>query len=202
QGAISSAAFNYPEVTPENRYYPTGRLDDFQRHKVRIWGIYNLDLGTAGAVDLGGIWRYNSGRAYSIQTDISATATQEATIEDLGYIDGPSARTIFFSRGRGSETWDGYGLFDLAVDYHIPVWESLSPRIKFELFNAFNNNKQIGGNTSVDVDPDSPVDEFGIPTGFIEGSRFGEATSVDHFPQYIANLDGLRTFRMTLGLRF
>ena len=48
----------------------------------------------------------------------------------------------------------------------------------------------------------SPLDEFGIPTGYLEGSRFGEATSVNHYPQYLPNLDGLRTFRMALGFRF
>ena len=202
QGAISSNAFDYPEITPATRYFPTGRLENFQRHKVRIWSTYILDIGRAGALDLGGIWRYNSGRAYSISADFGTTAIQEGILADLGYVDGPSSRTIYFSGGRGSETWDGYGLLDLAVNYRIPVWDSLSPRIKFELFNVFNNDKQIGGNTSVSADPDSPVDELGIPTGFIEGSNFGEATSVNPFPQYIANLDGLRTFRMSLGLTF
>ena len=153
-------------------------------------------------VDLGGVWRYNSGRAYSLRTQISTTATQQATLANLGYVDAPGARTVYFSQGRGSETFDGYGLLDLSVHYSIPVWDSLSPWIKFELFNALNNNKQIFGNTAVAVDPDSPVDEFGIATGFIEGSSFGEPTSVDHFPQYIANLDGLRTFRMAFGIRF
>ena len=199
---IPSSAFDYPEITPENRYFPTGRLDSFQRHKIRVWGIYNLELGTAGVVDLGGVWRYNSGRAYSLRTQISTTATQQATLANLGYVDAPGSRTVYFSQGRGSETFDGYGLFDLSVHYSIPVWESLSPWIKFELFNALNNNKQIFGNTAVAVDPNSPVDEFGIPTGFIEGSSFGEPTSVDHFPQYIPNLDGLRTFRMAFGITF
>ena len=202
QPAISTAAFNYPEVTPENRYFPLGRLDNFQRHKVRVWSIYNLELGSAGVVDIGGVWRYNSGRAYSLRTNIDATATQQAILADLGYVDAPGQRTVYFSQGRGSETFDGYGLLDLSVHYSIPVWDSLSPWIKFELFNALNKNKQIFGNTTVTLDPNSPVDDFGIPTGFIEGSRFGQPTSVDHFPQYIANLDGLRTFRMAFGLRF
>jgi hypothetical protein len=204
QPAISSAAFNYPEVTPEARYYPTGRLDDFQRHKARVWGIYSLDLGgTTGVVDIGALWRYNSGRAYSIQVTDFTTPTQDSILGGLGYVDlPPSPSPTFFSQGRGSETFDGYGLFDLSVNYSIPVWESLSPWLKFELFNAFNNNKQIGGNVDFDFDFDGPVDELGIPTGFVQGSNFGEATSVDHFPQYIANLDGLRTFRMSFGLRF
>ena len=78
----------------------------------------------------------------------------------------------------------------------------MSPWIKFGMFNLFNNDKQIGANTTVSVDPDSPVDEFGIPTGFVEGSRFGEATSVDHYPQYLPNVDGLRSFLASFGIRF
>ena len=123
-------------------------------------------------------------------------------LASAGYVDIPEPRTVYFSQGRGSETFDGYGLLDVAVNYSIPVWDSLSPWIKFELFNALNNDKQIFGDTTGTLDPDSPVDEFGIPTGFTRGPRFGEATSVDHFPQYIANLDGLRTFRMSFGMTF
>ena len=203
RAGISSAAFDYPEVTPENRYFPFGRLDNFQRHKIRLWGIYNLDLGTGGVVDIGAIWRYNSGRAYSLRANgVPPSRTQLVLLASAGYVDIPEPRTVYFSGGRGSETFDGYGLLDVAVNYSIPVWDSLSPWIKFELFNALNNDKQIFGDTTVTLDPDSPVDEFGIPTGFTRGPRFGEPTSVDHFPQYIANLDGLRTFRMSFGITF
>ena len=201
--AISSAAFDYPEVTPENRYFPTGRLDDLQRHKVRLWGMYNVDLGTVGVVDFGAIWRYNSGRAYSLRANgVSTNLTQRALLASAGYVDVPAPRTVYFSQGRGSETFDGYGLLDVSVNYSIPVWDSLSPWIKFELFNALNNDKQIFGDTAVSLDPSSPVDELGIPTGFTRGPSFGEPTSVDHFPQYIAKLDGLRTFRFSFGVTF
>jgi hypothetical protein len=201
QPGVAGAAFDYPEVTPADRFFPLGRLDDFQRHKVRLWGIYNLDVGAAGRVDIGGIWRYNSGLTYSIRTDISATPTQQGLLGDLGYVDIPSRRAVYF-KGRGTENFEGYGLFDLSVNYSVPVWDSLSPWIKFDLFNAFNNDKQISSNVAVSPDPDSPLDEFGIPTGYVEGPRFGEATSVDDFPQYIANVDGLRSFLMSFGVRF
>ena len=199
----SSDAFNWPEITPANRYFPLGRLDDFQRHKARVWGIYNLGLGGAGSVDIGGIWRYNSGLTYSLRSSrIPPTATQGQIINDLGYASGPSSRTIYYSQGRGSESFEGYGLFDLSVQYQIPVWQSLRPWFKAEVFNLFNNDKQIFGNTTVLADGTGPVDALGIPTTFVEGSRFGEATSVDHYPQYIPGLDGGRTFRMALGFRF
>ena len=196
-----SAAFNYPEITLENRYFPTGRLDDFQKHKIRVWGLYNLDIGAAGRVDVGGILRYDSGLAYSISTDLPPTPEQSATLAALGYVDGPGRRTVYFG-GRGTETFDGYGVLDLSVTYTIPVWGELGPWIKFDLFNAFNNDKQIRSNVAVSPDLNSPVDELGIPTGYVEGPLFGEATSVDHFPQYIANLDGLRTYLMSFGFRF
>ena len=201
QPATSSAAFDYPEITPENRYFPTGRLDDFQRHKVRVWSIYNLDIGAVGRVDIGGVWRYNSGLAYSITTVLDPTAEQNGTLATLGYVDGSANRRVFLG-DRGTETFDGYGLFDLSVNYSIPAWESLGPWIKFDLFNAFNNDKQIRSNIAVSADPSSPVDEFGIPTGYIAGSRFGEATSVDHFPQYLPNVDGRRSFLTSFGVRW
>ena len=79
--AISSSAFDWPEITPANRYLPSGRLDSFQRHKARVWGIYSLGLGNAGGLDIGGLWRYNSGRVYSLRaTNQQPSAVQQAII--------------------------------------------------------------------------------------------------------------------------
>lgn len=201
--AQSSPAFDFPEITPASRYFPNGRLDGFQKHKTRVWGIYTLGLDELGTVDIGGLWRYNSGAVYSIAANgVATNSTQQAILDSLGYASGPAARTVFFDEGRGSRTHPGYGLFDLSLQYQVPVWESLRPWFKAEVFNVFNNDARVGANTTVLLDPDSPLDEFGIPTGFLEGSQFGQATSVNHFPQYLPNLDGLRTFRMSLGFRF
>ena len=97
--AIPSVAFDWPEITPANRYFPSGRLDGFQRHKARIWGIYTLALGRrTGAVDIGGMWRYDSARVYSLQANGQPTTpTQRQIISELGYTSGPDARTLYFS---------------------------------------------------------------------------------------------------------
>ncbi len=203
QPGISSAAFDWPEITPANRYFPTGPLNDFQRHKARIWGIYNVGLGGAGSVDIGGVWRYNSALTYSLASGgVPPTAIQSQRLSELGYVNGPSTRTIYYDAGRGSESFEGYGLFDLSLQYQIPVWESLRPWFKAEIYNVFNNDKLIGWNTSVLPVASGPTDSLGIPTTFTEGSRFGEGTSVNHYPPYLAGLDGGRTFRMALGFRF
>ena len=203
QPSISSSAFDYPEITPADRYFRAGRLPGFQRHKTRLWGIYNLDLGRHGDVGIAGIWRYNSGRAYSlVATNVGTNATQQAILDSLGYPNGPSARRVYFAEGRGSGVENGYGLFDLSVTYEFPVWRSLGPWFKAEIFNVFNDDTQIGANRVVTLDPTSPLDAIGIPTNYVRGARYGEATSPTHFPQYIPGLDGLRTFRVAMGFRF
>lgn len=162
-----------------------------------------MDLGRFGNVDVGGILRANSRLAYSLRSSgVSANATQRALLTRLGYPDRPSSWTIYYSQGRGSETFDGYGVFDLSVNYDIPVWESLSPWIKAEVFNLLNNDKLTSTNVTVRPDTSGTVDALGIPTTVTEGSRFGEATSPDNYPQYIPGLDGLRAFQLAFGLRW
>ena len=40
---------DYPEVFTADRNFPIGRFDDFQRHKVRLWAVWNRSLGRFGA---------------------------------------------------------------------------------------------------------------------------------------------------------
>lgn len=139
-----------------------------------------MDLGRFGNVDVGGILRANSGLAYSLRSSgVSANATQRALLTRLGYPDRPSSWTIYYSQGRGSETFDGYGVF-----------------------NLLNNDKLTSTNVTVRPDTSGTVDALGIPTTFTEGSRFGEATSPDNYRQYIPGLDGLRAFQLAFGLRW
>ena len=76
-----------------------------------------------------------------------------------------------------------------------PFWRTLSPWIKVDVFNLFNSQPLIAWDTTVAADPTSPVDELGLPTGYIEGPSFGDATSTAHFP-------GGREFRVAFGVRF
>ena len=202
QPGVPSVAFDYPEIFTPERNYPFGRLNDFQRHKIRIWGIYNLGLGPAGDVDLGGIWRYNSGQTYSLVAGgVRLTAQQSAIIDELGYASGPTSQSLYFD-ARGTENFKGYGLLDLSVQYQIPIWRTAEPYFKFEVLNVFNNDALIGWNTTVNPIYDGPVDALGLPTTYEEGPRFREGTSPADYPPWRAGLDGGRTYLMALGFRF
>jgi hypothetical protein len=75
--------------------------------------------------------------------------------------------------------------------------------MKFELYNVLNNEKQIGWDTTVTADPNSPKDGSGLPTGYIQGANFGKSIQdTGSFPQPIPGTNGGRLFRMAVGFRF
>ena len=70
---------DYPEILVADRNFPEGRFDDFQRHKLRLWTIYSLEMGRFGAVDIAPVWRYNSALTYSlIANSVPLSAIQRA----------------------------------------------------------------------------------------------------------------------------
>jgi hypothetical protein len=210
---------DYPEAFSEARHYNEGRLQNFQRHKLRGWAIYDMDLGRGGNVIMSGLWRVDSGLAYSLAVrNVAPTATQRAIAEAAGYVDSPGTAHVFYGE-RGSETFAGYGLLDFSAQYNIPVFKSLRPWLKADVYNLLNNQKLIAWDTTIAADPASSLDALGIRTGFITPNvaatgapRFGRApgntvtnldsTAIPTYPQWVGGNNGGRTFRVAMGLRF
>lgn len=190
---------DYPQAFNEARTYPMGRLQDFQRHKLRIWTTYDLGFGRGGDVSLSGLWRVNSGQVYSLKAALPLTAVQNALL--AAYPDAPGTQVVFFGP-RGSETFEGYGVLDTTITYNVPVFRSLKPWVKFDVFNLFDNLKQIGWNTVITPDPASPKDSLGLPTGYLKSAAFGTANSNAQFPAPLPGVTGGRTLRVAVGFRF
>ena len=141
---------DFPEIFIEPRYYPDGRLQNFQRNRFRLWTIYSMDMGAGGDLAFSGLWRVEGPRAYSLAArNQGLTATQRTILAANGYTDEPAAAHIFFNDERGTEQFPGYGLLDLSVNYNIPVFKSLRPWIKVDLYNALDNRKLIAFDTTV-----------------------------------------------------
>ena len=190
---------DYPEMLSLQRSAPYGRLDDFQRHKVRIWADYVANLGRYGSFTVAPIYRYNSGRTYSLVLNNQALSAVQTGLNP-GYAGTPTQQ-IFFG-DRGSESFKGFALLDLAVTYAVPVWRSAQPWIKVEGFNVLNNQKLIAWDTTLVADPASARDAFGLPTGYLQGPRFGQGTSNAHYPTPRSGADGGRMFDFAIGFRF
>ena len=118
--AIPSLIGDYPEVYVAERSFPMGRLDDFQRHKVRVWANYRFDLHEFGRLDVSPLYRYNSPRTFSLVAPAVALTPDQAAFNP-GYVRLPSSQPVFFG-ARGSQEFADYALIDLAVTYGVPVW--------------------------------------------------------------------------------
>ena len=196
---------NYPEIFGPSldRLLPEGRLDNYQQHKLRVYGIYTTPFGRFGSLDVAPIWRVNSGTVYSHTASLPLTAVQLA--RNPGYptvnINPAVRQTVFFGE-RGENSFKGYGVLDFAATYTVPVWRAVAPWLKLEIYNALNNQKQIAWDRTVSVDQNSARDANGIPTGFVQGPRYGTATSDNQFPQPYLGQNGGRALRLAFGMRF
>jgi hypothetical protein len=190
---------DYPEMLSLQRSAPYGRLDDFQRHKLRVWADYTANMGQYGSFTVAPIYRYNSGRTYSLVLNNQPLSAVQAGLNP-GYAGTPTQQ-VFFGE-RGSESFKGFALVDLAVTYAIPVWRSAQPWIKFESFNVLNNQKLIAWDTTILADPASARDANGLPTGYLQGPRFGQGAANTHYPTPRPGADGGRMFDFAIGFRF
>jgi hypothetical protein len=195
---LASIIGDYPEIYT-SRSYPDGRLDDFQRHKLRLWATWSARLGRFGSVDLAPLFRYNSARTYSLTASVPLTAAQIA--RDPGYARRPTSQTIYFGE-RGAQYFEGYGLVDFAATYSVPVWQTVRPWVKIEVLNLLDNDTLIAWNTTVTADTAGAKDENGLPLEYITGAAFGTASGTTSYPRPRPGMDGGRTFLVSAGVRF
>ena len=209
---------NYPEAFSAARNFPDGNLQSFQRHRLRIWGIYDVPMGRLGHGSVSGLWRVDSGLTYSLRAASQPlTSTQMQIISAAGYPDSPNTTDptagyyVFFG-DRGSEQFKGFGVMDSSFNYDIPVHGTLRPWVKLDVYNLFNNEKLIAWDVRVNPDKTSPKDSLGMYTGYVPRATFGTATgnaislgglTANAYPvAYPGALPGGRTVRVAVGFRF
>ena len=210
----TSAIGNYPQAFNAARNFPFGDLQNAEKNRMRLWSIYNWNMGSKGDLSVSGLLRVESGLAYSIAAkNVALTGTQTALLAAAGYPDGPGPQTVYFTGSRGDQTFAGYGVFDMSLNYDIPVVRTLKPWLKFDVYNLLNNEKQIAWSTTVSPNKTTPVDSLGLPTGYTPSATFGTATgntvsnvnnaNINTFPLAFSGAQaGGRTIRVSLGFRF
>jgi len=118
----------------------------------------------------------------------------EQLARDPGYLSRGNSQTLYFG-ARGAGEFESATVVDLALQYSVPVWRTLEPWVKFELRNVFDEDSLVTYDTTISPDFDGPVDADGLPTSFVRGPNFGQATSeASHVVP--------RAFQLSLGLRF
>jgi len=193
-GAPSNFPGYYPEIFNQARSYPIGHLSGFQKHRVRAWGIYDVEMRKAGSLNLSLLYRFDSGAAYSIRSTGQVLTPVQQAIAAQYYPDQPQTQTIFY-QGRGTEYFQDAHLFDIGANYNVPVWKKVRPWVKLEVRNVLNGKPLISYSISTTPDKTSPKDNLGIPTGYVKSKSFGTATASGNYPNP-------REFWVSAGIRF
>ena len=214
---------NFPEAFTADRNYPDGRLPTFERNRLRLWSVYVWNMGRLGDLSLSGLWRVDSALTYSLAArNQRLTPTQVALMTAAGYPDaanlaalGPISGNAVFFEPLGSQQFAGYAIADVSANYNVPVFRSLRPWVKLDVYNLFDNQKLIGWNTTVVQDPNPSRDPLGLRTGFVPSNtaNYGTATgntvsnlfssAINAFPLAFTGAPaGGRTFRVAVGFRF
>ena len=183
--AAASPLGDYPEILVAERNFPSGRLAGFQRHKLRLWTLYDLELGRAGELSLALLYRFDSPRVFSLASGgVPLSAVQIA--RDPGYARPPRTQTVFFGPRGAGEFGDSH-LFDLAINYRVPFWK-LEPHVRLVVRNLFDSRPDLWWNVGVAPDFDGLVDEHGIWTSYHEGPSFGQVPDTGMEREFMASV--------------
>lgn len=199
QAIVQSPLGNRPEIQSP-RENPYGRLNLYQRDRVRLWTTYDLGLGRAGNLTAGLIWRYDSPQVFSFATTTLRTAAQ--LNRNPGYKNvaplGQANQALFYGE-RGAGTFnEATSLFDISLSYGLPIFRSIEPWIKFDIRNALNDDSQTFGTTSitaVSAANGGTLDSDGLPTTFTPQATFGAPRSSN---DYVIP----REYFVSAGIRF
>jgi hypothetical protein len=191
QGIGASPFGNYPEMQSP-RELPSGHLAQYEADRVRLWTTYGFDLHRFGNLSAGLLYRYDSPITFSYSATVARSAQSKAL--DPGYKNPPTSVTLFFG-DRGAGEFNASSLFDLSLQYSLPIAGKVTPWVKADMTNLFNDDTQLTWNTAITADATSPKDALGYATSFTKRSTFGRPASANSYVQP-------RQYLLYVGVRF
>jgi carboxypeptidase family protein len=191
QGLGATPVGDYPEMQSP-REIATGHLAQYEANRLRVWTTYGLNFGRYGGFSTGLLWRYDSPLTFSYTT-AGVTRSAQSKALNPGYHNVGNSVTLFYG-DRGSGQYNATSLFDLSLQYSLPIWK-VSPWIKFDVQNLTNDKTLLTYNTSITPDPASPLDSLGYRTGYLKAQTFGRPVGAT---SYVIP----RTYLLYAGIRF
>jgi outer membrane receptor protein involved in Fe transport len=221
-GPVSSRLPSYPEYIQAAWFSPEGDLSIDQRHRVRVWGTYNVPMASAaGSLNVSLLHQYGSGVPYGAVGGV----TTVPFVTNPGYVapsgNRPGGLWDYYFAPRDAFRTEGSNRTDLAVNYgyRIPAARhSVELFVHAEVLNLFNVFQlcacgdtvfRNGGNSNLNkinqgvVSPGTGGMQLFNPmtTAPVRGVNWNYAanfgTAVDRFAYTTP-----RTFRFNLGVRF
>lgn len=199
----------YPEYREPRWNYPTGYLTGDQRHRVRLYGSYDLPT-QFGAFNFSVLQSYDSGTPSSVDGVIDS----RPYVTNPGYLTPPATVSYFFG-GRGTIRSDNIFRTDVAINYKVRLVRGVDFFIQPEILNLFNRHGVESINeevlTAVDCtgastqDPACPAGGLKAFNPFtekpVEGVNYMKAPGFGK-PESESDYQLPRTFRFSVGLKF
>ena len=192
---------DYPEYRELDWNAPSGPLATDQRHKMRLWGTWDLPVPRgAGRLVLGLVQRFETGLAWSAVGNINP----RAYVVNPGYVTPPTSVQYFFSP-RGEYRTETLSATDLSFNWSHPIPGTKKGQafVRAVVVNVFNRAAAIRVNKTVLTRNDSAAFQAfnpftdapvqGVHYGF--GSDFGEPISPFDY-------QAPREFSFSFGVRF
>jgi len=148
-GPVTTDLLSFPEFVEARWNSPEGALSIDQRHRVRLWGTYQIPVGRFGGFDIGAVQTLESGVPYPALGPINTIPYAPANL----YLNPSGNRPdglwdYYFSARDAYKTEPNYRT-DLAINYsYRPGLGSLQLFFHADILNVFNVFKLCGcGNT-------------------------------------------------------
>jgi hypothetical protein len=215
-GPITGQDGRYPEYKNPAWNDPKGDLLTDQRHRITLYGLYNIFSRNRQALSVSLAQSYFSGHPYDAPGSVTLInpATGQNYVQNPGYLNPPVRVTYYFSK-RGAFTTPSVLRTDISLNYSFKIAD-VNLFVKPEIVNLFNRQTVDTTDTSLFDTTIFTADNRGAcsnsPTGrclafnpltekpvegvnWQKGPNFGKAVNPLGYQQP-------RVFRIGFGLRF
>ncbi len=200
-GATRASANEYPEYRQASWNYPVGYTNGDQRHKVRVFGSYELPLAAAaGKLALGFMQRFDSGQGY----DNNMAIDSRPYVTNPGYL-VPTSSVAYYISDRGALRFNNIWRTDLSVSWNrnAPGPGDAQVFLRFVMTNVLNTLRVESFNTTIQGrSQDSTIAAFNPFTEkpvegvhWKKGPNYGQPTSPNSY-------QSPREFNVSVGVRF
>jgi len=201
-GPVPISVEFYPEYIRQSWNLPKGDLSTDQRHKVRLWAVWDMIASKHHHLSVSLMQRFDSGRPYGAFGNIDSTPY----VTNPGYASPPTGGVTYYFTPRDAYRTDNIYATDVAVQYAFSL-PALGRDVQFFLeprvTNVLDRHGAVKVNTSVYTNFDDPSLLPFNP--FTETPREGVNWQKDPSfgqPQKPADYQTPRRFVVSFGVRF
>jgi hypothetical protein len=216
-GPVAGADARYPEYKDPKWNDPKGDLLTDQRHRITLYGLYNVFTQSRQALSVSLSQSYFSGHPYDAPGSITLKDTSgQSYVQNPGYLTPPTRVTYYFSK-RGAFTTPSVLRTDLSINYSFKIAD-VNLFVQPQIVNLFNRHavdttdSSLFDTTILTADNRGVCDNSPLPgrlcapfnpftekpvegVNWQKGKNFGKAVNP-------LGYQTPRTFRIGFGLRF